>query len=146
MFILHTITNVLCHAMPCYAMLCHAMYYAMYHVLCSAIWRRELKAPSEQPCQPSENPVLPSSFTQINPILSEIYLTILSWRQRYLSWSRATLHPLRMFLVESLFPQRWHLSEAALFKSFRLFCVERVWIVELVHHKMEKCWIILCYI
>ena len=23
--------------------------------------------PSEQPCQPSENPVLPSSFTQINP-------------------------------------------------------------------------------
>ena len=36
-FTLHTIANLLCHAMPCYAMLCHAMYYAMCHVLYSAI-------------------------------------------------------------------------------------------------------------
>ena len=45
MFILHTIANLLFHDIPCYAMLCLAMYYAMFNVQYSAIWRRKLKAP-----------------------------------------------------------------------------------------------------
>ena len=31
-------------------------------------WASPLGNPLEQPCQPSENPVHPSSFTWINPI------------------------------------------------------------------------------
>ena len=33
-------------------------------------------SPSEQPCQPSENPVHPTSFTQINPIWAN------NWRRK----------------------------------------------------------------
>ena len=61
-----------------------------------------------------------------------IYFTMLLWRQRSRPCSRATLQKLSMCLVESLFPQRWHLSEDALFHSFRLFWVGSVCIVELI--------------
>ena len=53
MFILHTIAYWLCHAVPSYAMLCHDMYYAMYHVLYSAIWRRKLKVRDTGICRGS---------------------------------------------------------------------------------------------
>ena len=34
------------------------------------LWASPSGNPSEQPCQPSENPVHPSSFTWINPVLA----------------------------------------------------------------------------
>ena len=41
-------------------------------------WATPSGHPSEQPCQPSENPVLPSSFIQINPILQYQADTLMS--------------------------------------------------------------------
>jgi len=49
-------------------------------------------------------------------------------------WHRIMGHPAKQCIVEYLFPQRKQLSELILLLCFKLFCIGRVWIRELVRN------------
>ena len=73
-------------------------------------------------------------------IIFTMNLTIISWRQTYQPWFRATWYNLSVCSVVSLLPHKWHLSAKALFQSLKLFLVGSLWFVELIINLQCQTW------